>query len=233
MAIQHGHEHELRHHFDDDLDEIRRGLVEMGSLVVENTRRAGDAIIENDMEQIGVVRRGDAEVNQLYRRLEQRNFEILALQQPVATDLRFLVAATRMLYEVERSGDLAVNIVNSLARAEGFPAIPTVHSLIGRLVNESAGLFARAIDALADMDADAGARIEREDDLVDGLTADFFTAINHHQGELGLENAVQLSRIGRYLERIADHAVNIAEHVTYIVTGAFPGDDDAEEGPKD
>lgn len=229
MAIKHDHEHELRHHFDDDLDEIRNGLVEMGSHVVENTKRAGEAVLENNLELVGVVRRADGEVNRLYRKLEQATFQILALQQPVATDLRFLVAATRMLYEIERSGDLAVNIVNSLARVEGFPRIAAVHSLVGRLVNESSALFARAIEALGDLDADAGERIEHEDDLVDGLTSDFFTAINHHQGELGLESAVQLSRIGRFLERIADHGVNVAQHVTYIVTGRFPQDDDAEE----
>jgi phosphate transport system protein len=226
MAIP--HDHDLRHHFDDDLDDIRRGLVEMGSLVVENTKRAGAAVLENDMEMIGVVRRSDGEVNALYRKLEMRTFEILALQQPVARDLRFLVAASRMLYEIERSGDLAVNLVNSLARAEGFPRIPSLDSLVARLFNESAGLFARSIDALSNMDPDAGSRIEREDDLVDGLTSDFFTAINHHQGELGLENAVQLSRIGRFLERIGDHAVNIAEQVTYVCTGSFPWDEDAD-----
>ena len=229
MAIQHDHDRELRHHFDTDLDEIRHGLVAMGALVVENSKRAGEAVVEGNMELIGVVRRADEEVNEAYRRLEKKAFEILALQQPVAGDLRFLVAATRMLYEIERTGDLAVNIVNSMARSEGFPVIPSLQSLMGRLAKESSQVFASGIEALADLDPNAGARLDREDDLVDGLTSDFFTAINHHQGELGLESAVQLSRIGRFLERIADHGVNIGEQVTYIVTGTYPWDEDGDD----
>lgn len=223
----HDHDHDIRHHFDDDLDAIRTGLVQMGSLVVENTKRAGEAVIEYRLDLIDPVRRADEEINDLYKALETRTFEILALQQPVATDLRFLIATTRMLYEIERSGDLAVNIVNSLARLDGFSGSPKLKGTLSRLVDESSSVFAQGIHAIADMNPAIGLEIEKADDVVDDLTSDFFTVVHDDSEAMGIDNAVQLNRIGRFLERIADHGVNIAENVTYIVTAEFPGD----EGP--
>ncbi len=229
---EHAHEQEgeveLRHHFDDELDEIRRGLVEMASLVVENTRQAGEAATENRLDLVDVVRDGDEPIDELYQILERRTFEILALQQPVAADLRFLIAATRILYEVERSGDLAVNIVNRVAAQNGFPQIAEVQGLLRRLVTESTTVFASAVEAMANLDPEIGVNAEASDDLVDGITERFFASVHAHSAELGLECAVELSHVGRFLERIADHGVNIAQNVTYVMTGAFP--DENERG---
>ena len=222
----HDRDHDIRHHFDDDLDAIRTGLVEMGSLVVENTKRAGNAIVENRLDLVDTVRRADEEINDLYRRLETRTFEILALQQPVATDLRFLVATTRVVYEIERSGDLAVNMVNCLARQEGFPESPKLQGALGKLVTESCAVFGRGIEAIADMDPQIGLEIDAEDDVVDRLTGEYFSLVHDESNVLGLDNAVQLNRIGRFLERIADHGVNIAQNVTFVVTARFPDDED-------
>ena len=165
---------ELRHHFDTDLDEIRQGIVEMGSVVIENTRRAGEAAVENKLDLVQEVRDTDLTVNALYRDLEAKTFEVLALQQPVATDLRFLVAAARMLYEIERSGDLAVNIVNRLEARRGFPQVGNIQAILGRLVDESASLFATAIDAVGSMDPEVGRLIDEADDVVDTVTDRFF-----------------------------------------------------------
>ena len=222
----HDHDRDVRHHFDDELDAIRAGLVHMGSLVVENTRRAGEAVVENRLDLVEPVRQADQEINDLYKGLETRAFEILALQQPVATDLRFLIATTRMLYEIERSGDLAVNIVNCLARQDGFSESPKLKGTLSRLVAESSSVFAKGIEAIADMNPDIGLEIDKADDVVDDLTGEFFTVVHDESDAMGIDNAVQLNRIGRFLERIADHGVNIAENVTYIVTAAFPDDED-------
>lgn len=232
----HDREHDIRYHFADDLDAVRTGLVQMGSLVVENTKRAGEAVIENRLDLVDAVRHADEEINDLHKALETRTFEILALQQPVATDLRFLVATTRMLYEIERSGDLAVNIVNSFARLDGFSESPKLKGTLSRLVAESSSVFAQGIDAIAEMNPVIGLDIERADDVVDDLTSDFFTVVHDESDAMGIDNAVQFNRIGRFLERIADHGVNIAQHVTYIVTAKFPEDehpvitDDASDG---
>jgi phosphate transport system protein len=226
---------EFRHHFDVLLEEIRQGMVQMGSLVTENVRRAGVAMVENKTEMVDEVRTADIEVNSHYAVLEKKVFETLARQQPVASDLRFLVSATRILYELERSGDLAVNCVNTLARQDGFPDAPKLIGLLDQLFKAAATVFAHGVDAIHDMDPQAGFTLETEDDVVDDLVGLYYNEIGRRSEEIGLENAISMSRVGRFLERIADHAVNIGENVTYIVTASFPGDthavlsDEAEE----
>jgi phosphate transport system protein len=218
-----GEHHETRHHFTETLDEIRIGMVEMGSLIVENARRAGVAMVESRLELVPEVIAADDEVDRRYAELEHLTFETLARQQPVAGDLRFLVSATRVLYELERCGDLVVNLANVLDRIHGFPDSPNLRNRLDRLVDESIGLFERAVDALRVMDPDAGERLDVEDDVVDDLVAEFYHQIGRESEQIGLESGIALTRIGRFLERIADHGVNIGENTTYVVTSEFPG----------
>lgn len=213
---------DLRTGFDEILKEIQAGLVEIGSLVTENLRRAGEAMGEGRLELIPEVRRADLEIDRLYQELEHRTFETLARQSPVARDLRFLVATTRILYEQERSGDLVVNCVNMLEREEGFPELANIRALLSRVVDSSARIFADSVDAIADMDATAGPRLDIADDEVDTYVSRLYTEIGQEANNLGLETAIAMSRVGRFLERIADHAVNIAENITYVETSQFP-----------
>jgi len=228
------HDHvEGRHHFSEVLDAIQQGLVQMASIVLENTRRAGEAMLEARLDLIDVVRSTDETVNEMYQDLDRLTFETLARQQPVAGDLRFLVSATRMLYEVERSGDLAVNLVNILDREEGFAQHDALTPALERLIAASCRLFAMGVDAIADMTPDAGVVLDAADDEVDDLVSDFYTRVGRHSEEIGLETAIAYSRVGRFLERIADHAVNLGENITYIVTAEFPQDGDGVfDGPE-
>jgi phosphate transport system protein len=215
---------ETRHHFSDILDEIQQGLVRMGSVVLENVRRSGDALVESRLDLIETVRHVDEDVNQMYAELERTTFETLARQQPVAGDLRFLVSATRMLYELERSGDLAVNCVNILDRQEGFGHHARLTPMLERMFAAACKVFAKGVDAMAGMDPGAGEALEAADDEVDDLVSEFYALVGRYSDEIGLERALAYSRVGRFVERIADHAVNIGENVTYIVTAEFPGD---------
>lgn len=226
MSAQERHRQhdDARHRFSATLDEIRAGMVRMGSMVVENTRRAGEVILENRLDVANDVRAADEEVNKAYAHLEQLAFETLARQQPVARDLRFLVATTRMLYELERSGDLAVNCAQIVENLDGLPDSPRLTGLLARILDEACGLFARSIDALAELDSSAGERLDREDDVVDDLVSRLYTQVGIESETIGLETAVALSRLGRFMERIADHAVNIGENIAFIVTAEFPGD---------
>jgi len=218
------HEIELRHHFDDELDDIRLRLVDMGTLVLANIRAAGVVVLENRLDEVDSVTAADLPINEAYDDLEAKVFQILALQQPVATDLRFLVASTRILYEMERTGDLAVNIVNSVNRIDGVPSEPALGAILGQLIEAAAGMFGRGVEAIATMDADIGLGADAEDEETDKLTADLFSAVTARQDDLGLEASVALFYIGRFLERIADHGVNIAQNITFAVTGSFPED---------
>ena len=216
---------ELRHHYDDELDAIRTSIIDMGILVLANIQKAGIVITENRLDEVAEVQAADLPVNERYRSCEAKVFQVLALQQPVASDLRFLVASTRIVYEIERSGDLAVNLVTALARIDGIPADPMLESLLAQLAQESATVFGQGIEALATMDSEIGTNAEESDEVVDDLTASLYKAVTARQDGLGLEAAVALFRMGRFFERIADHGVNIAENVTFMVTGAFPDED--------
>ncbi len=220
MTTEHS---DARHRFEESLDEVRTGILELGGLVLENTRRAGEALLENRLDLARIVVGADEEIDQRYSRLEFRVFEIMARQQPVAGDLRFLVAATRILYEIERSGDLAVNTAKGLLRRDGYVMPPSVHALVARMARGSTALFARSLDALRTLDPDASAAIDKDDDEVDSAVADLYHTVAANSDNMGFDLAIELSRIGRYFERIGDHAVNIAEHVTFVVTGSFPG----------
>lgn len=216
---------ELRHHYDDELDDIRASIIDMGMLVFANIQKAGIVIMENRLDEVAAVREADLPVNERYRSCEAKVFQVLALQQPVASDLRFLVAATRIVYEIERSGDLAVNLVKALERIDGIPAEPALEAILTQLVDASAAMFRRGIEALATMDPEIGIDAEQADEVVDDLTADLYQAVTARQDDLGLEVSVALFRMGRFFERIADHGVNIAENVTFMVNGHFPDED--------
>jgi phosphate transport system protein len=222
-TTHHTEEHtEIRRHFEQQLGDIHEGLVRMASLVLENTKRVGEALLENRLDLVDEVLAADDEVDMLYTQLEEEVFGVLARQQPVARDLRFLVSASRVLYELERSGDLAVNCAKGLRRSDGFTMSNNLKSTLARLIDDSTALFGAGIDALADMDSSAGSRLDKADDKVDESCGDFYRDLAQESDSIGLAGAIELSRIGRYLERIADHAVNMAETITYTVTGEYP-----------
>lgn len=230
MTMQTPHD-DARHTFHEVLDDVRRDSIALGALVLENTRRAAESLLENQLDLAARVVSADEEIDERYVELEHRVFEILARQQPVARDLRFLVSITRMLYEIERSGDLAVNCAKGLVRRNGYTMPADVHGVLARMTRSAVELFGDALDAFSEMDPGAGERLDRADDVVDDLVSDFYASIAANADGLGLDLAVELSRIGRYFERIADHAVNIAEHITFIVTGEFPEPDElTDEG---
>ncbi|MFH1104565.1 MAG: phosphate signaling complex protein PhoU [Actinomycetota bacterium] len=213
---------DVRHHFGESLEEIKAGILQLGGLVLENTRRTAEALLDNRLDLARAVIAADEEIDTRYAALEFRVFEVIARQQPVAGDLRFLVSITRILYEIERSGDLAVNCAKGLVRRDGYTLSPAVHSLLARMSRSSADLFQQSLEALAALDASAGERLNVADDEVDDLVGQLYRAIGERSDDLGFDTALELSRVGRYMERIGDHAVNIAEHVTFIVTGEFP-----------
>jgi phosphate transport system protein len=228
----HAPQDETRQTFHEVLDTVRRDTIALGALVLENTERVAEALLENRVGLAQVVIDADDEIDERYVELEHRVFEILARQQPVAGDLRFLVSITRMLYEIERSGDLAVNCAEGLVHRDGYTMPAELHSVLARMTRASSDLFGRSLDALGEMDPTAGEWLDEEDDVVDDLVNDFYGVIAVVADDLELDLAIELSRIGRYFERIADHAVNIGEHITFIVTGEFPeadGGDDSDD----
>ncbi len=151
--------------------------------------------------------------------LEQRCYRVLALQAPVASDLRQVVAAMRIIAEIERSADLAVNVCKAGRRMYGHSLPPRIRGVIRRMAEQASRLFREANEAYLLGDAARAMAIADMDDLLDGLQGQFVTAIFESPDTIDLPTAVQLAVLARFYERIGDHAVTIGERVEYLVTG--------------
>ena len=210
--------------FHDLLNELRSGLVEMGSLSLEIIRHSGEMLLENRMGEVATIQDSDERIDELFADLNWRVYEGLSLRQPVvARDLRFFIAASRILYEIQRSAKLAVNIATTIDRVDGIPDSPQVLTHLEAVVEVSTAIFEQGIEALASMDPAIGEQAALQDDRADDLTVQFFRSVTAQQDTLGLDVAVALFYVGRFLERIADHGVVIAENVTFAVSGESPG----------
>jgi phosphate transport system protein len=215
---------DIRKGFHHDLDAVRDDIVRLGGMTTEALGKATRVLLDADLNLADEVIKHDDVLDALAIDIEERCYQLLALQQPMATDLRALITAIRMVAEIERSGDLAVNISKAARRMYGVELTPKLRGLIERLGEDSARLFRLSIDAYVDRDASLAAALDDMDDAVDQLHRAYIAAIfeTHETGITDLQPAVQLALVGRYYERIADHAVNIGERVRYMVTGWMP-----------
>ena len=215
---------DIRKSFHHDLDLIRDDIVRLASMVTEALGKATQALLDGDLGTANEIIQGDDVLDTLALDIEERCYQLLALQQPMATDLRALVAAIRMVAEIERSGDLVSNIMKASRRMYGAEFDPKVRGLIARLGQEVHRLFRLSMDAYVDKNDGLAAALDDMDDSVDALHADYIQSIfeSHEASAMQLQTAVQMALVGRYYERIADHAVNIGERVRYMVTGWLP-----------
>lgn len=222
----HGGKHvqDIRRTFHHDLDLIRDDIVRLGGMVTESLGKATQALLDGDLTVADEIIRADDELDALALGVEERCYQLLALQQPMASDLRALMTAIRMVAELERSGDLVVNIMKATRRIYGTEFDPRVRGLIERMSAATHRLFRLSIDSYVDRDAALAAAIDDMDDEVDDLHVEYIQSIfhTHETGATALKIAVQLALVGRFYERIADHAVNIGQRVEYMVTGWLP-----------
>lgn len=215
---------EQRKTFHQELDAIRDDIVRLAALVTEFIPRGTEVLLGNDLRGAQQLIEDDDALDELAVAIEDHCYHILALQQPMASDLRSIVTAIRLASELERSGDLMVNVAKGARRIYGAQFDPRLRGLIERMSEEAQRLFRLAIDAYVEHDASLAAALDDMDDQLDDLHKEYIQAIfeAHHAGKIDLEAAVQLALIGRYYERIGDHAVNIGTRVQYMVTGWLP-----------
>jgi phosphate transport system protein len=213
-----------RRTYHQQLDGIRADLVRMAAMVSEAIPRATQALLDHDLGGAQAVIDGDDPLDLLALETEEQCYGVFALQQPMAGDLRSLITAVRLVSEIERSGDLVVNIAKGSRRIYGTEYTPRLRGLITIMGEEAARLFRLAIDAYGDADAPMAAALDDLDDRLDQIHRDYIAEIFEasREGAFEVQAAVQLALIGRYYERIGDHAVNIGERVRYMVTGWLP-----------
>jgi phosphate transport system protein len=206
-------------HFQEELEQLKTRLLEMGGLAEEQVRLAMQGLVERDRELLDRVLTRDGPVNALHIEIDQRCFTLLALYQPMAVDLRAIVAAVKINTDLERVGDLAINIGEAALRY-------TVHAPVKRLIDIpkmamiAQSMLRDALDAFVRRDTELAQGVLNEDDELDALKTQIFRELLTYmlQDPTTIEPALDLILISRHLERIGDHATNVAEDVIFMVS---------------
>lgn len=214
---------DVRRHFHEQLDAVMRDITLLAAHVTEAIPRGTQALLDNDLVAAQEIIDHDDVVDDLAVQIEERCYRILALESPVASELRALIAAIRLIAEIERSADLMVNVCKATRRIYPADLPPPVRGLLEQMSEQAVRLFRMCMDAYVEEDASLAAALDDIDDRLDDLHADYIQAVLTWGSEAGdIQPAVQLALIGRYYERIGDHAVNIGERVRYMVDGWLP-----------
>jgi phosphate transport system protein len=207
-------------HFAEELVMLKSRLLSMGQLVKGRVQTAMRALVDRDMDRLRLVIRGDDEVNQLHVEIDDRCFKLLALYQPMAGDLRTIVSAVKMNSDLERVGDLAVNIAEASERyATHAPVKPLID--LPRMGQIAEGMLGQALEAFFSRSTTAAEDVLAQDDLLDALKNQVFRELlTYMLGDPAkIEPSIELILISRHLERVGDHATNIAEDVIFMAEG--------------
>jgi phosphate transport system protein len=223
---------ETRKAFHDELRELADDVVRLGALALEAIQAGTEAFLEADLTAAERVIAQDAAIDDLMHSIESRTYFLLARQQPMAVDLRLLVAIMRVIHEIERTGDLMVNVAKAARRLYPYKLEPKIRGLVQRMREQATAQLRLAIEAFAERDPARAAALSDMDDAMDDLQKDLFRVIFASQvtHEASLQQTVQIALVGRYFERIADHAVNAGVRVRFMVTGELgvePHDDES------
>ncbi len=206
-------------HFLEELATLKERLLTMGGLAEERVQLAVDALASRDARLIEQVMVGDEPINQLHIELDRRAFQLLALYQPMAVDLRAIVAAVKINTDLERVGDLAVNIAEAARRYAQHPPVKKLID-IPRMGNIAQGMLRDALDAYVRRDTTLARQVLNRDDELDALKTQIFRELLTYmlQDTATIEPSLDLILISRHLERIGDHATNVAEDVIFMVS---------------
>lgn len=216
---------DARRTLSDELGDVRTDIIRLAALCTEAITGGTQAFLESDLSMAERVIEGDDRIDDLYHEIDDRLLSILATQSPVAVDLRAVVTMMRINHELEREADLMVNVAKTTRRIYPHELDPKVRGIIDRMGIQAANQTRLAIDAFADSDPTWSHALADMDDTMDELTKSLFRHIldGASSDEATVLLAVQLALVGRHYERIADHAVTIAERVEFMVTGTHPG----------
>src|SRR5438874_6208792 len=208
----------MQRHFHEELDALKQTLLAMGGLVEDQIRRVMTALIERDSELAQEVIDRDAQVNAYDIEVDEKCIELLALHQPTAGDLRFITTAMKIVTDLERIGDQAVNIAQRALELNREPQLKPYIDL-PRMAEKSQRMVKESLDAFVARDTALARKVRAEDGAVDDLNHQIFRELLTFMmaDPATIPRAIRLILISRFLERVADHATNIAEMVIYMV----------------
>ena len=213
----------MRQAFHEQLDSVFDDLAGMCRMVEVAVGDATRALLEGDAEVAERVISGDADIDARREKIEDTCFSLLSLQQPVAGDLRVVVSALRMVSELERMGDLSVHVAKIARLRVPDTAVPDqMRVTMTRMGEVAEDMVSRVSKIISDKDVEAAIELGRDDEVMDQLRRRSFTELLSDDWAHGVEAAVDVALLGRYYERIADHAVSVANRVVFVVTGDLP-----------
>lgn len=212
----------LRSAFQDELDGVTSSLVQLSNEVSAAMSKATHAILTANLEEAESVISADDQIDQMAHDLDNRIIDIIARQQPVASDLRALVTALRMSSDLERMGDMAHHVAKITRLRHPGAAVPSELLLTVEELGKTVKVVAdKCSEVIADRDLDKALEMEKDDDEVDRLHRKLFETLLDESWPHSAETAIDMTLIGRYYERYADHAVSIARRVYFLVTGKY------------
>jgi phosphate transport system protein len=208
----------VRNSYADQLEQLTDGVVAMSQLAAAGVRGATTAVVGADLCAAQAVIDADSVIDALYASIDDQVLDILARQQPVAADLRRVVTALRMATDLERAGDYAVHVADVVRRRHPVAVLPDqVRGIVKEMGDRAADVTARAGDVVRCQDLVLARQLIRDDEAVDALQRKLFSTVLAHRFQV--EQVVDVTLVGRYYERLADHAVAVSEAVSYLVTG--------------
>ncbi|WP_110182212.1 phosphate signaling complex protein PhoU [Nocardioides solisilvae] len=211
----------MREAFHDQLDSVFDDLVDISRLVGVAVEEATRALLTGDAALAEQVISADAAIDLARERVEDKAFALLSLQAPVAGDLRLVVAGLRMVSELERMGDLSVHVAKVARLRAPAVAVPeTVRPTVVRMAEVARDMVAQVTRIVAERDVEAAHSLARDDEEMDLLRRSSFAVLLGKDWPHGVEAAVDVALLGRYYERIADHAVSVGRRVVFVVTGS-------------
>ena len=215
----------MREAFHDQLDSVFLDLAGICRSVETAVELASRALLEGDAELAERVISGDADIDAAREKVEDTCFTLLSLQQPVAGDLRVVVSALRMVSELERMGDLSVHVAKIARLRVPEVAVPDqLRPTMTQMGEVAQDMVSRVAQIITNRDVEAAIELGRDDEVMDRLRRQSFRDLLSDDWAHGVEAAVDLALLGRYYERIADHAVSVANRIVFVVTGQQPVD---------
>ena len=220
---------ETRRTFDEQLQDVRAEVVKLAVQTCEQVSAATQALLDADLTVVDDIYDAHQEIKERVLQIEHRVYQLFALQQPMASDLRAMLAVLRILHEIELTGGLMRNVARATRRLYPRELPPRIRGIIERMGAQASIQTHLAVDAFADNDEAIAAALPDMDDVMDDLQKELFRAIfagfsGESTDEAALQMAVQLAFVGRDYERAADHAVMIGRWVSFMITGQLPGD---------
>jgi phosphate transport system protein len=226
MATSQEREHdEVRKSFDEHMTEIKSDVIRLAAMAGEMVGMSTQALLDAELPLVESVIRSNRRLEELEHEIELGTYELFATQQPMAIDLRTLLTVLRTLHELELSANLTVSVAKACRRIYPGELPPKIRGLLERMGAQAGVQLRIAVDAFADNDQARALALPDMDDVMDDLQKELFRAIfsSCTPDEAGVQQAVQIALVGRFYERIADHAVQIGRWVNFMITGELPG----------